>query len=86
MDGKGRYLDNIFIERLWRTIKYEEVYLKKYESGIEAKNGLELYMPFYNKERLHQSLNYKTPYEVLEFPKFFSCHKIFFMKTNSKNV
>lgn len=64
MDGKGRYLDNIFIERLWRTIKYEEVYLKKYESGIEAKNGLELYMPFYNKERLHQSLNYKTPYEI----------------------
>lgn len=64
MDGKGRCLDNIFVERFWRTIKYEEVYIKKYETGLDVKNGLENYLPFYNKHRLHQSLNYKTPYEV----------------------
>lgn len=64
MDGRGRVFDNIFIERLWRTVKYEEVYLKGYETGIEAKEGLRNYFPFYNNERYHQSLEYKTPQEV----------------------
>jgi putative transposase len=61
MDGKGRAFDNIFTERLWRSVKYEEVYIKKYESGLEAKKGLTAYMKFYNEERPHQALNYFTP-------------------------
>lgn len=64
MDGKGRAFDNIFIERLWRTIKYEEVYIKRYETGINAHEGLGTYIPFYNMERPHQALQYKTPYQV----------------------
>ena len=54
-------MDNIFIERLWRSLKYEEVYLKDYESVTEARGGIERYFRFYNHERLHQSLNYRTP-------------------------
>ena len=54
MDGKGRYADNIFMERLWRTVKYEEVYLKAYSNGREAKAGLEAYLHFYNTQRPHQ--------------------------------
>jgi putative transposase len=61
MDGRGRVFDNIFVERLWRTIKYEEVYIKDYEDGPSAYKGLSVYIPFYNDERLHQSLNYLTP-------------------------
>ena len=61
MDGRGRCLDNIFIERLWRSLKYEEVYLKDYESVSEARTGLARYFRFYNQERLHQSLQYRTP-------------------------
>ena len=61
MDGRGRCLDNIFIERLWRSLKYEEVYLKDYASVTEARRGIERYLRFYNQERLHQSLNYRTP-------------------------
>jgi putative transposase len=61
MDGRGRCMDNIFIERLWRSLKYEEVYLKDYESVTEARAGLERYFRFYNQERLHQSLQYRTP-------------------------
>ena len=61
MDGRGRYLDNIFIERLWRSLKYEEVYLKDYRSVTEAQAGLQRYFRFYNQERLHQSLDYRTP-------------------------
>jgi putative transposase len=61
MDGRGRCMDNIFIERLWRSLKYEEVYLKDYESVKEARTGIERYLRFYNQERLHQSLNYRTP-------------------------
>jgi putative transposase len=57
-DGRGRALDNIFVERLWRSVKYEEVYLKGYTSVIEALRGLEEYFDFYNNERMHQSLNY----------------------------
>ena len=64
MDGKGRYLDNLFIERLWRTVKYEEVYLKAYANGREAKVGLGAYFGFYNTERPHQALDYRTPAEV----------------------
>jgi putative transposase len=61
MDGKGRYLDNIFVERLWRSIKYEEVYLKAYKDGTEAKQGIGSYLDFYNRERPHQVLGYRTP-------------------------
>lgn len=61
MDGKGRCLDNIFVERLWRSVKYEEVYLKNYATPLEAMNGLKDYFQFYNHVRPHQSLNYKTP-------------------------
>ena len=64
MDGKGRALDNIFTERLWRTVKYEEVYLHDYEDPRAARKGLSGYFDFYNQERLHQSLNYRTPAEV----------------------
>jgi len=61
MDGKGRALDNIYIERLWRSLKYENIYLNGYESVIELKTGIKKYFEFYNKERYHQSLKYKTP-------------------------
>ncbi len=64
MDGKGRALDNIFTERLWRTVKYEEVYLHDYASLKEARQSLTRSLSFYNKERLHQALGYKTPAEV----------------------
>jgi putative transposase len=66
MDGRGRALDNIFVERLWRSIKYEEVYLKDYETVPEAINSLGRYFEFYNRERLHQSLNYRTPEVVYQ--------------------
>jgi putative transposase len=64
MDGRGRVFDNIFVERLWRSVKYEEVYLKDYRSVPEAIQGLWRYFEFYNRERLHQSLNYQTPATV----------------------
>jgi putative transposase len=64
MDGRGRCMDNIFIERLWRTLKYEEVYLKDYQSVTEARAGIERYFRFYNQERIHQSLDYRTPAEI----------------------
>lgn len=64
MDGKGRALDNIFTERLWRTVKYEEVYLKDYASPREARIGLSEYLDFYNYRRVHQALNYQTPASV----------------------
>jgi putative transposase len=64
MDGKGRCLDNVFVERLWRTVKYEEIYLRCYETVPELIEGLGRYFPFYNEERLHQSLDYRTPAEV----------------------
>ena len=64
MDGKGRYQDSIFVERLWRTVKYEEVYLKAYASVLEAQRGLEDYFRFYNGLRPHQALGYRTPAEV----------------------
>jgi len=64
MDGRGRAFDNIFVERLWRSVKYEEVYLKDYGVVDEARRGLRDYFTLYNTERLHQSLGYKTPAEV----------------------
>lgn len=64
MDGRGRCMDNIFVERLWRSVKYEEVYLKDYETVPEAVQGLAAYFTFYNRERLHQSLEYRTPERV----------------------
>ncbi len=66
MDGKGRYLDNIFVERLWRSIKYEEVYLKAYQTVAEARVGINAYLEFYNRRRPHQSLGYRTPAEVYQ--------------------
>jgi len=64
MDGKGRAFDNIMVERLWRSVKYEEVYLKDYQTVAEAMLGLGRYFEFYNNERPHQSLDYRTPAEV----------------------
>ena len=64
MDSKGRAFDTIFTERLWRSIKYEEVYLKDYASPREARAELTAFLRFYNEQRLHQSLNYRTPAEV----------------------
>jgi len=64
MDGRGRALDNIFTERLWRAVKYEEVYLHEYTSLREARTGLTTYFDFYNHRRVHQALGYRTPAEV----------------------
>jgi putative transposase len=64
MDGRGRVFDNIFVERLWRSVKYEEVYLHSYQTVSEARHGLARYFLFYNTERLHESLEYQTPYEI----------------------
>jgi putative transposase len=63
-DGRGRALDNIFVERLWRSVKYEEVYLKDYDTVLTARRNLQAYFDFYNYERLHQALDYKTPAAV----------------------
>lgn len=64
MDGRGRCLDNIFVERLWRSVKYENVYLYGYQTIAEARQGLREYFNFYNSERFHQALSNKTPWEV----------------------
>jgi putative transposase len=64
MDGRGRVFDNIFVERLWRTVKYEEVYLKQYQTVPEVRDGLAKYFIFYNTERIHEALDYRTPYEL----------------------
>lgn len=64
MDGRGRVFDNIFIERLWRSVKHENIYLNEYETGTELVAGLENYFNFYNHERYHQSLDYRRPAEV----------------------
>jgi putative transposase len=64
MDGRGRVYDNIFVERLWRTVKYEEVYLHQYLTVADARRALKRYFHFYNTERIHESLGYKTPHEV----------------------
>jgi putative transposase len=75
MDGRGRAMDNIFVERLWRTVKYEEVYLKDYTSVSEAFEGLQIYFRFYNCERRHKSLGNQTPEEIYfskKVPTYFS--------------
>ena len=72
MDGRGRVFDNIFSERLWRTVKYEEVYLNEYGDSRQAVDGLGRYFDFYNNRRPHQSLDYRTPAEVY-FENRFSC-------------
>jgi putative transposase len=64
MDGRGRALDNVFIERLWRSLKYEDIYLKEYVTVDELNEGLTRYFEFYNHERFHQALDYQTPYQV----------------------
>lgn len=64
MDGRGRVFDNIFVERLWRTVKYEEVYIKDYKDVTECEKGLSAYFRFYNEEHLHQALGYRTPKQV----------------------
>jgi putative transposase len=64
MDGKGRFLDNIFIERLWRSLKYEDIFIKAYGSVAEARLGIHAWMKFYNDERKHQALGYRTPREI----------------------
>jgi putative transposase len=64
MDSRGRWVDNVFIERLWRSVKYEDVYLKAYGSIAEVRQGLREYFEFYNRRRRHQSLDRKTPDEV----------------------
>jgi putative transposase len=61
MDGKGRAIDNIFVERLWRSVKYENVYLQSYPDGLSLRKGMKSYFEFYNNERFHQSLDYQTP-------------------------
>ena len=64
MDGRGRALDNVFVERLWRSVKYEEVYLRDYADGWEAEKSLRWYFDYYRNERIHQALGYRTPAEV----------------------
>ena len=64
MDGRGRCFDNIFVERLWRSVKYEDIYLRGYQTMSEAQEGLKRYFQFYNNERFHQSLGYHTPRDV----------------------
>jgi hypothetical protein len=66
MDGKGRCMDNIFVERLWRSLKYEEVYLHAYATVAEAKTGIGAWLSFYNEERQHQSLGYRTPRQIYQ--------------------
>ena len=61
MDGRGRWLDNVFVERLWRSLKYEDVHLKAYANGLEARIGIGRWFRFYNERRLHQAFGYKTP-------------------------
>ena len=66
MDGKGRWMDNVFIERLWRSLKYEEVYLRAYDSVAEARERIGRYFRFYNSERRHQSLDRQTPDQLYD--------------------
>lgn len=72
MDGKGRCMDNVFVERLWRSLKYEEVYLKAYDTVAEARAGIGAWFRFYNHERPHQSLDYRTPWQAFQEGSHFS--------------
>ena len=73
MDGKGRYLDYILVEHGWRNMKYEEVYLKAYSTGSEARRGIDAYLTFYNRERPHQSLDYRNPAQVYASGRSLEC-------------
>ena len=73
MDGRGRALDNVFIERLWWTLKYEEIYPKAYADGAQLHRGLERYFAYYNDERRHSALDKKTPAEVFRGERFGRC-------------
>ena len=64
MDGKGRWMDNVFVERLWRSVKYEDIYLRAYETPAELRAGLRRYFEFYNSQRAHSGLSNQTPDEV----------------------
>ena len=64
MDGKGRWMDQVFIERLWRALKYEDIYIKFYADGIEARAGIFQWMAFYHNQRPHQALSNRVPMEV----------------------
>jgi len=66
MDGHGRFSDNIFVERLWRSLKYEEIYLRAYQNVAEARHSIAAYFDFYNDERLHQALDYRAPRQLFE--------------------
>ena len=68
MDGRGRAADNVFVERLWRTVKYEDIYIQGYEAVPELRHGLARYFAFYNHARLHQALGYRTPLAVYATP------------------
>ena len=68
MDGRGRALDNVFVERLWRAVKYEDIYIQGYEAVPELRHGLARYFAFYNDARLHQALGYRTPAAVYAMP------------------
>ncbi len=68
MDGRGRWVDNRFIERLWRSLKYEDIYLRDYEHGLALAGGLGRWFRSYNQQRPHQALGYATPAEVYRFP------------------
>ena len=83
MDGKGSYNDNLFIERLWRTVKYEEVYLNAYQDGKEARSGLGAYFCFYDNERPHQAHGYRTPAEVFTSPIESVCEGVIESSTSS---
>jgi len=66
MDGKGRAIDNVFVERLWRSVKYENVYLHAYQDGLELYRGLDQYFQFYNHKRVHQGIEYKIPCQLFD--------------------
>lgn len=76
MDGRGRWLDNVFVERLWRSLKYEEIYLHAYESAQEARTSIGKWFNYYNYSRPHQALGYKTPYEIYEAGSRLHSHEI----------
>jgi putative transposase len=86
MDGKGRALDNVFVERLWRTVKYEEIYLKAYEGPAECRTGLMSYFLFYNRDRPHQSLGGRTPWEAYEETKRQSTKKLLVVPASRRGV
>ena len=69
MDGKGRAIDNVMIERLWRTVKYENIYLKEYTTGADCHAGLKAYFQYYRHERPHQGLANRTPWQAYQIPR-----------------